>query len=111
MRSLVEVVYSAAQNYSEHLLFDFFVNGHPARNRVMNPCGIKIINTSKREKMPFGIFVAIKDINQKSNRPLVQRETVEAYKKQYPFISQADSFESWDDILRCFQCLDTIGET
>lgn len=93
---------SAVNNYSSELLTEFFLNDHPAKSFKLKPCLIKSFD-KKAEHAPFGIFLAAKNVNPQSDRPLISDEVITGFKAKYPFVHLEESWSNWDDLLNFYK--------
>lgn len=84
------------------LVQEFFLKDHPAKSQHLKPAYIKSIDEGVQHS-PFGIFIAAKDINPQSLRPLVSRQDIDAFKAKYPFLQLNKDWQNWGDVILHFK--------
>lgn len=98
---VVDISY-AIENYDMDLIQEFLLKDHPAKNINLKPCFIESLDKTEQHS-PFAIFIAVKDVNPQSSRPLVSREKINELITKYPFIQINSAWTCLGDVILDFK--------
>lgn len=79
--------------------------GHPTRAEFRPSLVVSVAPEMKaagRNDVPFGVFMATKEANPESKRPLRSSESLAAYRAQFPVLAYDPSWQSWDAVATQF---------
>jgi hypothetical protein len=103
-------VTSALKNHGPDVVAHFLKNGSliaMVRSQPYKPFVIAGLTTSidpmnKTNSTPFGIFVATKEANPRSSRPLLPRSYLDQYRKDFPVLAFSEKWNSWGDVVQFY---------
>lgn len=83
----------------------FMKTGHPTRTEFRPSLVISVapeLKSAGRNDVPFGVFMATKEANPDSKRPLRSSESLAAYRAQFPVLVFDLAWQSWEDVVAQF---------
>lgn len=83
----------------------YMQNGHPTRAEFRPSLVVSVapeLKAGGRNDVPFGVFMATREVNPESKRPLRSSESLEAYRAQFPIVVYDSAWQSWEDVVAHF---------
>jgi hypothetical protein len=79
--------------------------GHPTRAEFRPSLVVSVapeLKVAGRNDIPFGVFMATREANPESKRPLRNSESLAAYRAQFPVLVYDLAWQCWEDVVAQF---------
>lgn len=94
------------EKHGAEAVMAFMKTGHPTRTEFRPSLVMSVapdLKAAGRNDVPFGVFMATKEANPQSTRPLQSRASLTAYRERYPVLSYDSAWQSWKDVVDRFR--------